>query len=92
LKREVFGGRPMATFETSDRSDVGGSLVGDAKHTPSESGALVYLDAPDLDACIGRVEKAGGKVALSKTDIGDPGFIAIVVDSEGNRVGLHTHR
>jgi uncharacterized protein len=92
LKREVFGGRPMATFQTSDPADVGGSLVGDDKHQPSDTGPLVYLDAPDLDACIGRAAKAGGKVALPRTDIGDPGFIAIVLDTEGNRVGLHAHR
>ncbi len=92
LKREIFGGRPMATFETSDRADVGGSLVGDPKHQASDTATIVYLDAPDLDACVERAAKAGGKVALPKTDIGDPGFIAIVVDTEGNRVGLHTHR
>ncbi len=39
-----------------------------------------------------RVADAGGKVALPKTDIGAPGFIAILVDTEGNRVGLHALR
>lgn len=92
LKREIFGGMQMATFQTSDRADVGGSLVLDPKREPSGAGALVYLDAPDLDDCISRAKKAGGTVELPKTDIGDPGHIAIVRDTEGNRVGLHAHR
>ena len=49
----------------------------------------MYLDAPDLDATLARVAKAGGKVLLGKTEIGDPGALAIVQDTEGNHVGLH---
>jgi predicted enzyme related to lactoylglutathione lyase len=45
-----------------------------------------------LDETLGRVEKAGGKIVMPKTDIGPPGFIAIVRDSEGNSVGLHSER
>ena len=39
-----------------------------------------------------QVEKAGGKMVMPKTDIGPPGFIAIMVDTEGNSVGLHSAR
>jgi len=92
LKRESFAGTPMAMFPTGDITCVGGSLVADAKRQPSADGALVYLNTLDLDACVGRAAKAGGTVALAKTDIGPPGFIAIVIDTEGNRVGLHTPR
>ena len=38
------------------------------------------------------MEKAGGKVMMPKTDIGPPGFIAVMVDTEGNSVGLHSER
>jgi predicted enzyme related to lactoylglutathione lyase len=92
LKREVFGGTPMATFPTGAREDVGGSLVADPKCSPSASGSLVYLDAPDLDDALVRAKKAGGTIELPKTDIGEPGHIAIVIDTEGNRIGLHAHR
>jgi len=92
LKREKFGDMAMAVFQTSDRSDVGGALVADPKREPGAGGALVYLDAPKIDEVIARASKAGGKVVLPKTDIGDPGWIAIVVDTEGNSVGLHVHR
>ena len=46
----------------------------------------------DLDGCLGRVERAGGKISVAKTDIGPAGFFALVVDTEGNSVGLHVNR
>jgi predicted enzyme related to lactoylglutathione lyase len=92
LKRETFGETPMAIFRTSDPRDVGGALVADPKREVGAGGSLVYLDAPDIDRVVERAEKAGGRVVLPKTDIGDPGWIAIVADPEGNRVGLHVHR
>jgi len=53
----------------------------------------VYLNASGkLDACLERVVPAGGAVVMPKTDIGDPGFIAVVRDTEGNLVGLHSER
>lgn len=90
LKREIFGGLPMAIFVAEG---TGGALVHDPKRRPTADGALVYLDAQgDLDGCLARVARAGGSVALPKTDIGEQGFIAIVKDSEGNLVGLHVPR
>lgn len=89
LKREVFGGVPMAMF----CADVGGALVEDGARKPTAEGALLFLDATGkLDDCLARVKEAGGSVLQPKTDIGDPGFIAIVRDTEGNRVGLHAPR
>ena len=43
-----------------------------------------------LDAIVGRVEQAGGKVEQPKTSIGEHGFIALIRDTEGNVVGLHS--
>jgi predicted enzyme related to lactoylglutathione lyase len=91
LKREVFGGNPHAIFAV--RPGVAGALVKSPQLEPSAAGARIYLDATgQLDAALARVEKAGGAVILPRTDIGDPGFIAIVRDTEGNAVGLHEMR
>jgi uncharacterized protein len=87
LKPEVFGGMPMAIFPY--QGGVGGALLKDARFRPTADGAVVYLAAEGLEGCLKRVEAAGGKVMLPRTDIGDPGFIALVLDTEGNRVGLH---
>ncbi len=92
LKPEVFGGIPSAMF-LPDGKGVGGALIQDARRKPMTDGAVIYLNANGmLDACVKRVETAGGKVLLPKTDIGDPGFIAMVLDTEGNCVGLHAER
>jgi predicted enzyme related to lactoylglutathione lyase len=93
LRRENEDGRPMALFASAVENGVGGALVQQPGRQPTESGALVYLDADGkLDACLARVEAAGGKVVMPRTDIGPPGFIALVRDSEGNVVGLHSER
>jgi predicted enzyme related to lactoylglutathione lyase len=92
LTRANEDGRPMAIFKSAKEA-VGGALVRQNGREPTETGALVYLDANGkLEASLARVERAGGKIVMSKTDIGDPGFIALVRDSEGNLVGLHTER
>ncbi len=92
LREETFVGMPMALFPYAE-GGVGGALVQDARFVPSRDGAVVYLDTRgELDACLARVPGAGGRVLLPRTDIGQPGFIALIQDTEGNRVGLHMAR
>lgn len=92
LRKELFNGEPNGIFPY-ERPGVGGAVVKREGWEPATSGTLVYLDtAGDLAGAVARVEKAGGKVLLPVTDIGDPGFIAIILDSEGNRVGLHMEK
>jgi predicted enzyme related to lactoylglutathione lyase len=92
LRREKSPGAELAIFPHGDQGEHGGALVRRGGK-PSAVGTTVYLDANgDLDGAIARVEKAGGRVAVPKTDIGRDGFFAIVVDSEGNAVGLHSPR
>jgi predicted enzyme related to lactoylglutathione lyase len=70
---------------------VGGSLVQGAGYVPSKEGALLYLDGGgDLDVVLRRVGPAGGRVLQPKMSIGEYGFVAIFIDTEGNRVGLHS--
>ena len=81
-------GSPMAMFPAEG---VGGALIREQGSAPSQHGTLVYLDCgSDLSAALGRVGAAGGKVILPKTAIGEHGFIGLFVDTEGNRVGLHS--
>jgi predicted enzyme related to lactoylglutathione lyase len=70
---------------------VGGALIQHEMHVPSEKGTLVYLDGgADLSVALGKVAAAGGQVVKPKTSIGEHGYCAMFVDSEGNRVGLHS--
>lgn len=73
---------------------VGGCLFRHAELRPAANGTLVYLNAgEDLAPMLARVEPAGGQVALPKTLVSpEVGHMAHFVDSEGNRVGLHSPR
>jgi uncharacterized protein len=89
LRKEIFGGIPNGIFPYAE-SGIGGAVVHSSEYQPSTSGTLVYLNAGnDLDGAIARVEAAGGKVLMPKTDIGDPGYISIILDTEGNKIALH---
>jgi predicted enzyme related to lactoylglutathione lyase len=88
LRHEDFLGQPMAIFP---QAEGGGALVRDADNPVGTGGTMVYLDATGkLDACLDRVPGAGGVVVRPRTSIGRAGFIALVRDSEGNTVGLHS--
>jgi predicted enzyme related to lactoylglutathione lyase len=92
LRRENFFGTEMAVFKTEEPG-VGGALVRHEKMHPQPDGTLVYLNLDgQLDAALGRVQGAGGAVLLPKTSIGDMGEIALIRDSEGNRVGFHSEK
>ena len=70
---------------------VGGAIVKGEGYEPTDKGAVVYLNGgEDLSSPLSRVEKAGGKVVVPKTPIGENGFIAQFMDTEGNRVALHS--
>jgi len=60
---------------------------------PSANGTRVYLSCEGvLDEVIARVEKAGGKIVMPRTKIGEEGWVALITDSEGNSVGLHSFK
>ena len=70
---------------------VGGCLVKTDDTKPSANGPLIYLNCEDrLDAAISAVEKNGGKFLKPKHQIGPYGFCAVILDSEGNRIALHS--
>ena len=91
FRHEMGGGNPMAVFPYDQAvHGVGGALVCNPHLQPSASGAIVYLNAgQDLAGAVERAQAAGGRVVMPVTDIGDPGHIALVADSEGNVMGLH---
>jgi predicted enzyme related to lactoylglutathione lyase len=73
-----------------EQPGVGGAIVGDPRHIPSTGGTLIYLNAAgELETMLSRVETAGGQILLPATSIGPMGTIAVILDSEGNRIGLH---
>ncbi len=86
-------GMQMAFFPSENMNGkVSGALVQGPYHVPSMDGAKLYFNGnPDLSEALGRVEAAGGQITMPKTAIGgDNGFMAFIIDSEGNSVGLHS--
>jgi len=94
LSRNQMGPLDMAWFPWVENS-VGapGSLVCHPDHyKPSNDGVLVYFTAfsGDLENELSRVESAGGKVLQGKTFIAEGyGYMAVILDTEGNRIALH---
>lgn len=79
-------------FLSSSLEGIGGAIVHGDGTAPSQRGTLVYLNGgDDLAVMLARVQLAGGQVAVPKTVIGNGfGFFAHFVDTEGNRIGLHS--
>ncbi len=90
LHNELVMDVQSAIFPGGGEESVNGAIVYGEHYAPSSTGSVVYLNADhQLDAILSRIEAAGGKILLPATDIGF-GFIAYFLDTEGNRVGLHT--
>jgi len=88
-------GIQMRMFPIDDpATGIGGAVVySEGFHTPTATdGVLIYLNGnPDLQSVLGKVEAAGGKVLLPKTQITpEYGYMGIFLDTEGNRIGLHS--
>jgi uncharacterized protein len=92
LQKQEFAGFTFALFPHGDKTDVSGCLTpmqGEVD-PPPRKGVLLYFNCQGrLDEAIAAVEPNGGKIIEAKHQIGPYGFRA-VVDSEGNRIALHS--
>ena len=86
IKLRIFPLEDMMTGVGGALADSGGF------HKPSSTdGPLLYLNAnPDVQNVIDKVEAAGGKIVVPKMEIPGYGFMAVFLDSEGNRIALHS--
>jgi len=84
----------MRMFPLESATGVGGALsYNTTYYKPSATdGPLIYLNAnPDVQIILDRVEAAGGHIAVPKTEISpEYGYMAIFIDTEGNRIALHS--
>ena len=93
----AMGGYSMAFFSDPEGNDiVTGALVKSKDFVPGDKGTVVYLNAdPDLSETLARIEPAGGKIIMPKMGIGEEnehGFMAMFMDTEGNKVALHSQQ
>jgi uncharacterized protein len=83
-----YEGQPSAFFPMAD-GQAGGMLAME-KERVGKNGVVLYLNGgEDLAQVLDKLPGAGGKVTVSKTEVGqDMGFYAHFLDSEGNELGL----
>ena len=90
VSKESFGEMNFGLLPHAQES-VSGCLVVSAEAKPSADGPLIYLNCEGrLDAAIASVEQHAGQIVQPKHQIGPHGFRAVVLDSEGNRIALHS--
>lgn len=89
---EIDDDLKMTMFPVEE-GGVGGAICEHKKfYKPSHEGSLVYISAnPDLQKVLDKVKQNRGKIIRKKTIITDEyGYMAIIEDTEGNRVALHS--
>jgi len=90
VPRQSGGGQDFGLLPGYDKG-VSGCLSAGPDQVPSHHGPLIYLSMNGrLDDALKAAVAAKGKVLRPKHDIGPHGFRAIIEDSEGNRIALHS--
>lgn len=85
-------GTKMYMFGAPGQAGSSGCLMQADDTTPSAEGTIVYFSCEDAATQAGMAEEAGGKLVVPKTDIGEFGFFAHILDTEGNKIGLHSNQ
>jgi uncharacterized protein len=89
---EIPGVEMWAFPMQADAPGSAGALVR-TKGVPSGANStLVYFSCDDCAVEAQRASDNGGVIAREKLSIGDYGFVALVTDTEGNMIGLHSMR
>ena len=86
-----FGDLEMLSFPSDENGkNISGALCKTKDVKPGAGGTLVYFASEDCVIETSRVTDAGGQVIQPKFQIGEHGFISIILDTEGNTIGFHS--
>jgi hypothetical protein len=90
MEQNITDVNAMAFFPVT--SGIGGAIIAGPGSIPSDTGPLIYLNGgSDLENVLNKVEEAGGRIIMPKTLISeDAGYFAIFIDSQGNKLALHS--
>lgn len=85
-------GFESAFFSTPKVGEVSGAISANPEMKPGSTGPVIYFDVNGkMEETLGRASANGGQIIMPKTDIGEFGKIAMVLDTEGNVIGFHSH-
>ena len=91
MKRADFMDFEMVWFPgDAEAKGISGALMKGVPYQPTLAGPIVYFTCSEIDEVLAQVKDLGGKIFIPKKSIGPFGYIAIIGDTEGNRVGLHS--
>ncbi len=91
LPQQAEGSPEMLVFEmNNDGYGAAGALVRMPGFEPGGNSVLVYFSCADCGVEAGKAIVSGGVLVKPKTSIGPYGYIALVNDTEGNMIGLHS--
>jgi hypothetical protein len=91
IEEMAFSGMEMGLFPYEEQMVTGVIMKGEG-YEPSAKGTTIYLNGGEnLQIVLDKVENNGGKIIVPKTPHADEsGFFALFLDSEGNKMGLHS--
>ncbi|WP_297707602.1 VOC family protein [uncultured Eudoraea sp.] len=90
MEQNITDVNAMAFFPVT--TGIGGAVIAGPGSVPSDTGPLIYLNGgKDLSNVLDKVEEAGGRIVMPKTLISkEAGYFAIFIDSQGNKLALHS--
>lgn len=90
MTQNITDANAMAFFPVT--SGIGGAVIASSGSIPSDKGPLIYLNGgKDLNNVLNKIEEVGGRIVMPKTLISiDAGYFAIFIDSQGNKLALHS--
>lgn len=91
IEQAEMGGVKMGIFPT-DEGAVNVVLAQGSDYKPAASGSILYLNGGEnLQPIVDKIAASGGEVLVPKTEISpEMGFFALFMDTEGNKMGLHS--
>ena len=82
---------PGVAVMSHDQGEVSGCIFKSEEIQPTDHGALLYFNVNGrLDDAVSAAAACGGVIREPRHSIGDFGHRALVIDSEGNRIALHS--
>ncbi len=91
LPDQAEGSPQMLVFDMNNQGyGAAGALVRMPGFEPGGNSVLVYFSCADCAVEADKAAAAGGEIVKPKTSIGPYGHIALVLDTEGNMIGLHS--